>query len=165
MGVYQRYKKKNKDGDDGKPVKEGAWFVQYPHSRDPVTGKIKYKTIFGSHSKKKADKIFRAKTDAFHEFEQFGVQIDGDMTFGELMDWGLDQEVMKAKVSAGDDKTRAKHLKNYFKNRIAIQVTPLEVNNFRRIMIKTDAPKTKKPFSGSTVNWKQGFKIQPKSSV
>jgi len=59
---------------------------------------------------------------------------------------------MKAKVSAPDDKTRAKHLKNYFKNRIAIQVTPLEVNNFRRVIIKTDAPKTKKPFSGSSVN-------------
>ena len=63
MGVFQRYTKKNKDGDiiigkDGKPVKEGAWFVQYPHSRDPVTGKIKYRTIKGSYSKKKAERIF-----------------------------------------------------------------------------------------------------------
>ena len=157
MGVFQRYTKKNKEGDiitgkNGKPVKTGAWFVQYPDSRDSVTGKIKYKTIMGSHSKKKAQKLFRAKTDAFHEFEQFGVSVDSEMTFSELMDWGLDQEVMKDKASAGDDKARVKHLKNYFKNRIAIQVTPLEVDNFRRVMIKTISSKTKKPFSGSSVN-------------
>jgi len=157
MGVFQKYKKKSKDGGDiigknGKPMRKGAWFVQYPNSRDSVTGRIKYTTMFGSHSKKKAEKLFRAKTDAFHEFEQFGVSVDSEMTFSELMDWGLNQEVMKAKTSAGDDKARTKHLKNYFENRIAIQVTPLEVDNFRRVMIKTISSKTKKPFSGSSVN-------------
>ena len=157
MGVYQRYIKKNKDGDNvigknGKPVKEGAWFVQYPYSRDSKTGKLKYTTILGSHSKKKAQKLFRAKTDAFHEFEQFGVSIDSEMIFPEFMDWGLDQEVMKDKASAKDDKARAKHLKNYFKNRIAIQVTPLEVENFMKVMIKTVSLNTGRTFSGATVN-------------
>jgi len=157
MGLFQRYTKKNKDGDNiigknGKPVKEGPWFVQYPHSRDLVTGKIKYRTIKGSYSKKKAEKIFREKSDAFVEMEQFGVSVDSEMTFSELMDWGLDQEVMKDKASAKDDLARSKHLKNYFQNRISIQITPLEAENFRRVMIKTVSSNTGRLFSGATVN-------------
>ncbi len=106
MGVFQRYIKKDKNGDailnkKGKPQKEGPWFIHYPDSRDPKTGKIKYKTTKGSFSKKKAEQIFRAKCDEFKEKEQFGVQIDSEMTFEELMIWGLDQEVMKAKVCFG----------------------------------------------------------------
>ncbi len=157
MGVFQRYDKKNKDGDivkgkDGKHVKEGPWFVQYPNSRDPITGKIKYNTERASFSKKKAEKIFREKSDAFAEMEKFGTQIDADMTFGELMDWGLKQEVMKDKITASEDSFRSMHLKNYFQNRIAIQVTPLEAENFRRVMVKTVSSTTGKPFSGASVN-------------
>jgi len=157
MGIFQKYTKKNKDGDDvigkdGKPVKIGPWFIQFPHSRDPVTGKIKYKTRRGSFSKRKAEKMLRAKKDAFQEVEQFGVQIDTELTFSEFMDWGLGQEVMKAKVSSSEDLSRALHLKGYFTNRIAVQVTPLEVENFRRVMIKTKSTRTGNPFSGTTVN-------------
>lgn len=157
MGIFQKYKKKNKDGEivigkDGKPVKEGPWFVQFPFRRDPSTGKIRYKTIKASFSKKKAEKIFRSKVDSFQELEQFGVQVDFEMTFSELIDWGLNQEVMLDKTTASDDDTRGKHLKNHFENRIAVQVTPLEVENFRRKMIKMISEKTGKPFSGSSVN-------------
>jgi len=157
MGVFQRDTKKNKYGDiiigkNGKPMRKGAWYVQYPHSRDPDTGKIKYRTKFGSHSKKKAKKILRDLKDAFYEMEQFGVSVDSEISFSELMEWGLDQEVMKAKASAIDDLGRAKHLKSYFKNRVAIQITPLEAENFRMVMIKTDSLNTGKPFSGTTVN-------------
>lgn len=157
MGVYQRYNKKDKNGDivlnkKGKPQKEGAWFIQYPDSRDPKTGKINYKTIKGSFSKKKAEQIFRAKSDEFQQKEQFGVQIDSEMTFEELMLWGLEQEVMKAKVSALDDKVRIGHVINVFKNHKATQVTPLMVDNFRIMMKKTVSTNTGKPYSGTTVN-------------
>ena len=43
MGIFQRYIKKDKNGKpiigkDGKPQREGPWFIQYPHARDPETG-------------------------------------------------------------------------------------------------------------------------------
>ena len=157
MGVFQRYIKKNKDGDNvigknGKPVKEGPWFVQYPHSRDAVTGKIKYRTIKGSYSKKKAEKIFREKSDAFQEFEQFGVTVDSEITFSQLMEWGLDQEVMKDKASADVDATRLIHLISEFGSYKAGQVKPLMVDNFRFKMIKTVSQSTGKLYSGTTVN-------------
>jgi integrase len=68
------------------------------------------------------------------------------------MDWGLTQEVMKAKASTSDDLARAGHLKSYFADYKAVRVTPLDVNNFRLKMIKTKSEKTGKNFSGTTVN-------------
>ena len=157
MGIFQRYIKTDKNGDpvmgkNGKPAREGPWFIQYPAERDPQTGKVKYRTEKASFSKKKAEKMFRAKCDAFEEMEKFGIQIDTEMTFSELMDWGLEQEVMKNKASDSDDAARAVHLKTYFGDCKAIQVTPLNVDNFRIKMKRTVSEKTKKPFSGSTVN-------------
>ena len=157
MGVFQRYVKKDIKGNpvvgkDGKPKREGFWFVQYPHSRDPETGKIKYRTEKASYSKKKAEKIFRAKVDAFQEMEQLGVQVDPELSFNRLMDWGLEQDVMSAKVSAPDDLARAVHLKAEFGNRKAAQITPLMVDNFRIKMKKVVSERTGKPFSGSSIN-------------
>lgn len=157
MGIFQRYIKTDKNespviGKNGKPIREGPWFIQYPYERDPQTGKIKYRTEKASFSKKKAEKMFRAKCDAFQEMEKFGVQIDTEMTFNEFMDWGLSQEVMKDKASASDDVARAIHLKTYFGDCKAIQITPLNVDNFRIKMKQTISERTKKPFSGSSVN-------------
>jgi hypothetical protein len=44
MGIFQRYIKNDVRGNpiigkDGKPKREGPWFVQYPFVRDPETGK------------------------------------------------------------------------------------------------------------------------------
>lgn len=94
MGVFQRYIKKDRHGNivfdkKGNSQKEGPWFIQYPHARDPKTGKIQYRTEKGSFSKKKAEQIFRAKSDEFQALEQFGVQVDSEMTFGKLITWGL----------------------------------------------------------------------------
>jgi integrase len=157
MGVFQRYVKKDNKGNpvvgkDGKSKREGPWFVQYPHSRDPETGQIKYRTEKASFSKKKAEKIFRAKVDAFQEMDQLGVQVDPELTFSKLMDWGLEQDVMSAKASASDDLARAVHLKSEFGNRKAAQVTPLMVDNFRIKMKKVVSERTGKPFSGSSIN-------------
>jgi integrase len=157
MGIFQRYVKMDNRGNpivgkDGKPKREGPWFVQYPHSRDPETDKIKYRTEKASFSKKKAEKIFRAKVDAFQEMDQLGVQVDPELTFSKLMDWGLEQDVMSAKASASDDLARAVHLKSEFGNRKAAQVTPLMVDNFRIKMKKVVSERTGKPFSGSSIN-------------
>ena len=157
MGIFQRYIKKDNGGNpvvgrDGKPKREGPWFVQYPNSRDPETGKIKYRTEKASFSKKKAEKIFRAKVDAFQEMEQLGVQVDPELSFSRLMDWGLEQDVMSAKASASDDLARAVHLKTEFGNRKAAQITPLMVDNFRIKMKKVVSERTGKPFSGSSIN-------------
>jgi integrase len=157
MGIFQRYIKKDNRGNpitgkDGKPQREGPWFVQYPHSRDPETGKIKYRTEKASFSKKKAEKIFRAKVDTFLEMEQLGVQVDPELSFSKLMDWGLEQDVMSAKVSASDDLARTVHLKAEFGNKKAAQITPLMVDNFRIKMKKVVSERTDKPFSGSSIN-------------
>ena len=157
MGIFQRYIKKNNGGNpvvgrDGKSKREGPWFVQYPHSRDPETGKIKYRTEKASFSKKKAEKIFRAKVDTFQEMEQLGVQVDPELSFSRLMDWGLEQDVMSAKASASDDLARAVHLKTEFGNRKAAQITPLMVDNFRIKMKKVVSERTGKPFSESSIN-------------
>jgi len=157
MGIFQRYVKKDNRGNpiigkDGNPKREGPWFVQYPHSRDPETGKIRYRTEKASFSKKKADKIFRAKVDAFQEMEQLGVQVDPEVSFSRLMDWGLEQDVMCAKASASDDLARAVHLKAEFGKSKAAQITPLMVDNFRIKMKKVVSERTGKPFSGSSIN-------------
>jgi integrase len=157
MGIFQRYIKKDIRGNpiigkDGKPKREGPWFVQYPHSRDPETGKIQYRTEKASFSKKKAEKIFRAKVDAFQEMEQLGVQANPELTFSKLMDWGLSQDIMQAKASASDDLARAIHLKSEFGNMRAAQITPLMVDNFRVKMKKAKSEQTGKPYSGSSVN-------------
>ena len=157
MGIFQRYVKKDKDGNpilgkNGKPKREGPWFIQYPFSREPETGKVKYRTEKASFSKKKAEKMFRAKVDAFQEMDKLGIQADREMSFNELMDWGLSQEVMKAKASASDDETRAKQLRSEFGNCKSVQITPLMVDNFRVKMKKTISESTKKLYSGTTIN-------------
>ena len=157
MGTFQRYVKKDKDGNpilgkNGKPKKEGPWFIQYPHMRNPQTGAVKYRTEKASFSKKKAEKMFRSKVDAFQDLDKLGIQVDDEMTFTDLVDWGLSQEVMEAKASASDDRFRSKHLKTEFGNCKATQITPLMVDNFRIKMKQTICPKTKRPYSGTTIN-------------
>jgi integrase len=157
MGIFQRYIKTDKSGNsiigkNGKALREGPWFIQYPYARNPQTGKIKYRTEKASFSKKKAEKMWQAKVDAFQEMDILGVAIDIKMTFCELIDWGLKQDVMQAKTSVGDDKTRGDHLKAYFENCKAVQVTPLMVDNFRIKMTKTKSKKTDEFFSGTTIN-------------
>jgi len=150
MGIFQRYVKKDKNGNlivnkNGKFKREGPWFVQYPISRNPETGKVKYRTEKASFSKKKAEKIFRSKVDEFQDLDKLGIQVNNEMTFSDLIDWGLSQEVMKAKASASDDLTRSRRLRAKFGNCKAAQITPLMVDNFRVKMKKTIAKSTKKP--------------------
>jgi len=91
MGIFQRYIKTDTNGKpvigkNGKPVRKGPWFIQYPYERDPQTGKVKYRIEKASFSKKKAEKMFRSKCDALQEMEKFGVQIDTKMTFSAFID-------------------------------------------------------------------------------
>jgi hypothetical protein len=93
MGIFQRYIKTDKTGNpihgkDGKPQRQGPWFMQYPYARNPETGKIRYRTEKASFSKKKAEKMWHAKVDSFQEKDKFGAAIDIEMTFSQLIDWG-----------------------------------------------------------------------------
>jgi hypothetical protein len=55
MNVYQKYK-------DAQGRKTGPWFIKYPVSRDPVTGKInRYKIEKVGHSKKLAERAWQKK--------------------------------------------------------------------------------------------------------
>ena len=102
--------------------------------------------------KKKAEKMWRAKVDVFQDVDTLGVAIDSEMTFNKLINWGLKQDVMQAKASSNDDITRAEHLKEYFGEYKAVQITPLMVDNYRIKMTKTKSAKTGKFYSGSTIN-------------
>lgn len=157
MGVFKRYNKTDRNGQvvlgkDGNPIKTGPWFVQYPYERDSITGKKKYRTIKSTYNKEKADKLFREKMDEFELKDKFSVRVDAEMTFSELMNWGLEQKVMKKKASASDDANRAIHLKNHFGSAKACRVTPLDADNFRFSMVETISEHTNKPFSGTSVN-------------
>jgi integrase len=145
MGVFRKYR-------DAHGNLTGPWFIQYPVERDIPTGKIKYRTKKASWKKKKAEKILREKQADFYERERLGLTVDPDLSFKKLVDWALDQEVMKAKVSASDDLTRAKNLKAYFGRWKASLITPLMVENFRIKMKQTVSEQTGKPYSGATVN-------------
>jgi integrase len=144
MGVFRKNKDKN-----GKPT--GPWYVQYPASRD-AKGKIKYKTLKASWQKKKAQEMLRKKQDEFYQAERLGITATKEMSFSELMDWGLSQEIMKAKATASDDVARAKHLTACFGDVSATKITPLMVDNFRVKMKNTVSEKTNKPFAGTTIN-------------
>ena len=144
MGVFRKNKDKN-----GKPT--GPWYVQYPASRD-AKGKIKYKTLKASWQKKLAQEMLRKKQDEFLEKDKLGMAHKSDMSFSELIDWGLSQEIMQAKASANSDHGRALLLKEHFGNYKAMEVTPLLVENFRMRMKKTNSVKTGKPYAGSTIN-------------
>jgi integrase len=144
MGVFKKY-------TDKKGNKTGPWYVQYPVER-LACGKIRYKTVRASWNKKKAMKLLRKKQDEFVARDRFGVVDLSEMTFSELMHWGLKQEVMKSKASASDDATRAGHLKAHFGGYLAAHITPLMVDNFRKVMRQTVSKSTKKPYSGATVN-------------
>lgn len=145
MGIYKKYKDKN-----GNPT--GPWFIQYPHERDAKTGKVKYKIQKASWKKKTAQEILRKKQDEFFEKDQLGIKIDPEMTFSQLMDWGLRQEVMKSKKSACEDENRVKHLKAGFGDIKAMQVTPLMADNFMVRMKSVISERTARPFSGTTIN-------------
>ena len=157
MGIFQRYTKKSTNGKEivdkkGQSKREGPWFVQYPHSRDPVTGKIRYRTEKASFNKKKAEAIFRAKSDAFQQKDKLGIRVDREITFSELIDWGLSQEIMKVKESASDDSARSMPLKEVLGEYKAVQITPLMADNFRIQMKRTISEHSKKTYSGSTIN-------------
>jgi hypothetical protein len=145
MGVFRKYRDAN-----GKPT--GPWFIQYPVGRDPKSGKMRYTTKKASWQKKKAREIFRKKHDEFYQKERLGVTVDPELTFKELISWGLDQEVMRVKASAADDVTRAGHLISHFGNLKAVQITPLMVDNFRVKMKRTISKSTGRAYSGTTIN-------------
>ena len=144
MGIFKKYRDEN-----GKP--KGPWYIQYPERRDAETGKVKYRTKKASWKKRKAQEMLRKKQEEFTEREQLGTKLQPDLAFSELVDWALDQQVMKAKASASGDKEKGKILKDYFGAYKAVQITPLMVENFR-IKMKSTVSKTGRPFSGTTIN-------------
>jgi len=145
MGIFKKYRDKN-----GEPA--GPWFIQYPVGRDPSTGKIRYRTRKASWKKKKAQEMFRAKQDEFYQKERFGVIADPDLSFSQLMEWGLEQEVMKAKASHSDDVQRASILRDYYGSLKACQINKLMVLNFRERMRKTKSHRYNRNYDNATIN-------------
>ena len=145
MGIFRKSKDKN-----GKPT--GPWYIQYPYKRDLNTGKIKYRNERASWQKKVAQEMLRKKQDEFLDKDKLGMAHKSNMSFKEFIDWGLSQEIMKAKASANSDTGRAVLLKKHFGSCKAAEITPLMVENFRVRMKKTKSAKTGRPYAGSSIN-------------
>lgn len=127
MGVYQKYR-----DDKGRPT--GPWFVKYPWRRDPRTFKVVYRTQKTSHSKKLATRFFRRKQDEFFRRDQQGLAIEDPkprIGFAGLMDWHLDQDVVKSKKSYNKDVQRAKVLTERFGHLIADEISQTQVMNYQ----------------------------------
>lgn len=127
MGVYQRYRDKN-----GRPA--GPWFAKYPYRRDPRTGKIVCRTKKASHSKKLAEKFLKRKEDEFFRRDEQGLAIEDPkpkITFAELIDWYLEQDLVGAKRSYKSDVQRADVLRRRFGRMIAEEMTRNQVRNYQ----------------------------------
>jgi integrase len=145
MGVFRKYR-------DSKGEPTGPWFIQYPVTRDPATGRVKYRTKKASWKKKKAQMMLRKLQDEFYEKERLGIAADPDLTFGQLMAWGLKQEVMKVKASYSDDVQRAKILTEHLGHFKACQLNKLMVLNFREMMKKTRIRRYSRNYQNGTIN-------------
>jgi len=127
MGVYQKYKDKN-----GRPC--GPWFVKYPYQRDFQTEKIKYKIKKSSHSRRLAEKFLIMKENEFFRKDEAGLAIEdprSKITFSELIDWYLEQELVKAKKSYQNDVQRAGVLRKMFGRFLADEISRTRVKNYQ----------------------------------
>ena len=127
MGIYQKYRDKN-----GNP--HGPWFVKYPYQRDALIGKIIYKVQKASHSKKLAEKFLRMKEDEFFRRDEQGLALEErkpKMKFSEMLDWYLEQELVKAKKSFRCDLYRGQLLMVHFGEFMADEITQIQVRNFQ----------------------------------
>lgn len=123
MGVFQRYK--NKEGKSN-----GHWFARYPVKRD-MNGKIVYERK--KVGDKTAAKIFFAqKVAEFEMRERTGSQYTRDFTFGQLVDWYLEQPGPKAKCSYKDDVQRSGVLRRYFGHLKASRILPSDIERYQQ---------------------------------
>jgi integrase len=111
--------------------KYGAWYCKYPISR--VGKRIRYKVEKVGYSKKLADRFYAKKYEEYKERLLLGIEYceKREWTFGELVDWYLDLEIVKARKTHEDIRRIARLLKERFGDRLASQIKPSDVENYQ----------------------------------
>ncbi len=91
MGIYRR-KDKN-----GRP--HGPWIIQYPHRRDPLSGRVIYTTRTVGHSKRLAKRALAQKLLEWERKKLLGQEVQSPETVSDLMEWFLGLGEVKATTS------------------------------------------------------------------
>jgi integrase len=143
MGVYRR---KDKEGKY-----YGPYIVQYPHRRDPITGKAIRTSLKVNGSKTLATRVYQQKLVEWEKKKHLGLEVKKEYTFGELLKWYLDHPKAKRKKTYNRDIEMAETLAKHFGSRSAREIKPTEIESFQDLMLKTES-KRGKPFKPATVN-------------
>ena len=143
MGVYRRKDKKGKY--------YGPYIVQYPHRRDPITGKAIRTSLKVNGSKRLATRVYQQKLVEWEKKKHLGLEVKKEYTFGELLEWYLDHPKAKRKKTYLRDIEMAKILGNNFGSRSAKEIKPTDIEAFQDKMLKTRS-KRGRPYKPATVN-------------
>ena len=143
MGVYRR---KDKEGRS-----YGPYIVQYPHRKDPITGKTIRTSLKVNGSKRLATRVYQHKLVEWEKKKHLGLEVKKEYTFGELLKWYLDHPKAKRKKTYLRDIEMSKILENDFGSRPAGEIKPTEIEAFQDKMLNT-VSKRGTPYKPATVN-------------
>jgi integrase len=130
MGIFRR---KNKFG-----VFAGPWFIQYPHRKDPITGRTIYTTRCAGHSKRVAARLLAKKMLAWEKIKLLGQNYTyKDLSVSEILDWYLGLPATKEKRSYDRDQSRAERLKETAGTARVSLLKPENIQALQQKLLKT----------------------------
>jgi integrase len=130
MGIFRR---KNKFG-----VFAGPWFIQYPHRKDPITGRTIYTTRCAGHSKRVADRLLAKKMLEWERIKLLGQdQSFKDLSVSEILDWYIGLPSTKEKRSYDRDQSRAERLKEMAGTARVSLLKPENIQALQQKLLKT----------------------------
>lgn len=144
MNVYQKYK-------DAQGPKTGPWFIKYPTSRDPLTGKIKYKIEKVGYQKKLAERAYQKKMVEWAEKKYLDIKEESTLTFSQLVQWFLELPVVRHNKTIKDIERACRDLEKVFGPVLVREIKPgmLEKYQHQRLQEPT---RYGKPRSEANVN-------------
>ncbi len=143
MGIF-RFKDKN-----GRP--HGPWLIQYPHRRDPVTGRVIYTTRTAGPSKRVAQRMLAKMLLEWEQRKVRGQDRVKPQTVAQLTDWYLSLPEVRAKRSYEDDVQRVKMIKAELGSLMAHELDAKALTNWRARMLQKKSS-FGRPYAPGTVN-------------
>ena len=144
MNVYQKYK-------DGQGRKTGPWFIKYPISRDPLTGKIKYKIEKVGFQKKLAERAYQKKMVDWAEKKYLDIKQESNLTFSQLVQWFLELPVVRQNRTLRDIERACRDLEKVFGQVLVREIKPAMVEEYQRRRLQ-EPTWHGKPRSAANVN-------------
>ncbi len=143
MGVYRR---KNKEGKY-----YGPYIVQYPHRKNPISGKAIRTSLKVNGSKRLAIRVYQQKLVEWEKKKHLGLEVKKEYTFGEVLNWYLDHPKAKRKKTYLRDIEMAKILEENFGPQSTKEIKPIDIEAFQDKMLKTRS-KRGRPYKPATIN-------------